>query len=161
MADMVPHGSLPDFRTSSRVNMSTFGDLEIVYENGEYKYGTFSDLKETITLVTYGKLFNISRQALINDDLDAFTMAPRRMGAAANRKVGDAAYSVLTTNAALNQDSTALFHANHSNLVAPGSGAAPSVTTVEAAITAMALQTDPAGNTLNIKPAYLLCPECA
>lgn len=151
-------GSLPDFRTSSRTNMSTFGDLEVVYENGEYKYGTFSDLKETLTLVTYGKLFNISRQALINDDLDAFSMAPRRMGAAANRKVGDAAYSVLTTNAALNQDSTALFHANHSNLVAPGSGAAPSVTTVEAAMTAMALQTDPAGNTLNLQPAHLICP---
>jgi len=151
-------GSLPDFRTSSRTNMSTFGDLEIVYENGEYKYGTFSDLKETLTLVTYGKLFNISRQALINDDLDAFSMAPRRMGAAANRKIGDAAYSVLTTNAALNQDSTALFHADHSNLVAPGSGAAPSVTTVEAAMTAMALQTDPAGNTLNLQPAHLICP---
>jgi hypothetical protein len=152
-------GNLPDFRTSSRVNMSTFGDLDIVYENGEYKYGTFSDLKETLTLLTYGKLFNISRQALINDDTAAFSMIPRRMGAAANRKLGDLAYGVLTTNAALNQDSTALFHADHSNLVAPGSGAAPSVTTVEAAITAMALQTDPAGNTLNISPSYLLCPK--
>jgi len=151
-------GSLPDFRTSSRTNMSTFGDLEIVYENGEYKYGTFSDLKETLTLVTYGKLFNISRQALIDDNLDAFSMAPRRMGAAANRKIGDAAYSVLTTNAALNQDSIALFHASHSNFVDNGSGAAPSVTTVEAAMTAMALQTDPAGNTLNLQPAHLICP---
>ena len=152
-------GTLPDFRTSSRVNMSTFGDLDLVYENGEYKYGTFSDLKETITLLTYGKLFSISRQALINDDTGSFTAIPRKFGAAANRKLGDLAYGVLTTNAALNQDSTALFHADHSNLVAPGSGAAPSVTTVETAITAMALQTDPAGNTLNISPAYLLCPK--
>lgn len=151
-------GNLPDFRTSSRPNMSTFGDLEIVYENGEYKYGSFSDLKETLTLATYGKLFSISRQALINDDLNAFTRIPQSMGRAANRVVGDLAYGVLTTNAALNQDSTTLFHADHSNLVAPGSGAAPSVTTVGAGQTAMALQTDPTGNILNIQPAHLLVP---
>lgn len=151
-------GNLPDFRASSRPNMSTFGDLGIVYENGEYKYGSFSDLKETLTLLTYGKLFNISRQALINDDLNAFTRIPSSMGRAANRKVGDLAYGVLTTNAALNQDSTALFHADHSNLVAPGSGAAPSVTTVNAGMTAMALQTDPTGNVLNIQPAHLVVP---
>jgi len=151
-------GNLPDFRTSSRPNMSTFGDLEIVYENGEYKYGSFSDLKETLTLATYGKLFNISRQALINDDLNAFTRIPQSMGRAANRVIGDLAYGVLTTNAALNQDATALFHANHNNLVAPGSGAAPSMTTVEAGMTAMALQTDPTGNVLNIQPAHMLVP---
>ena len=92
--------------------MSTFGDLDVVYENGEYKYGSFSDLKETLTLLTYGKLFNISRQALINDDLNAFTRIPMSMGRAANRKVGDLAYGVLTANAALNQDSTELFHAD-------------------------------------------------
>ena len=151
-------GNLPDFRTSSRVNMSTFGDLDIVYENGEYHYGTFSDLKETLTLLTYGKLFNISRQAIISDSLDSFTRIPMSMGRAASRKIGDLAYGVLTTNAALNQDSTELFHADHSNLVAPGSGAAPSVSTLQAGMTAMALQTDPAGQTLNIMPAYLLVP---
>jgi len=150
-------GNLPDFRTSSRPNMSTFGDLDVVYENGEYKYGTFSDLKETLTLLTYGKLFNISRQALINDDLNAFTRIPQSMGRAANRKVGDLAYSVLTLNAALNQDSTALFDVStHANYITAGE--APSVTTVETGMTAMALQTDPTGNVLNIQPAHMLVP---
>lgn len=152
-------GSLSDFRQASRVNMSTFGDLDVIYENGEYKYGTFSDLKETLTLATYGKMFNISRQAIINDDLDAFSRIPRSMGRAASRKVGDLAYEVLTSNPTMNQDATALFHANHNNFVAGGSGAAPSVATIEAARTAMALQTDPAGNVLNISPAYLLVPK--
>jgi len=152
-------GSLSDFRQASRVNMSTFGDLDVIYENGEYKYGTFSDLKEVLTLATYGKMFNISRQAIINDDLDAFSRIPRSMGRAASRKVGDLAYATLTGNPTMNQDATALFHANHSNYVAGGSGAAPSVSTIEAARTAMALQTDPAGNVLNISPAYLLVPK--
>jgi len=150
-------GNLPDFRTSSRPNMSTFGDLDVVYENGEYKYGSFSDLKETLTLLTYGKLFNISRQALINDDLGSFTRIPASMGRAANRKIGDLAYGVLTTNAALNQDSTALFDvSDHANYVT--SGAAPSVSTIETGMTAMALQTDPTGNVLNIQPAHLIVP---
>ena len=150
-------GNLPDFRTSSRPNMSTFGDLEIVYENGEYKYGNFTDLKETLTLLTYGKLFNISRQALINDDLNAFTRIPQSMGRAANRKVGDLAYGVLTANAVMNQDSTALFDVStHANYIT--SGAAPSVATLETGMTAMALQTDPGGNVLNIRPAHLIVP---
>jgi HK97 family phage prohead protease len=119
-------GSLPDFKQGSRTALSDFSDLEVVYENGEYKYGTFSDLKETIQLSTYGKMFSISRQALVNDDLGAFISAPRGMAASASRTVDDLAVNVIINNAALNQDSTALFHANHSNLET--SGGAPSVT---------------------------------
>jgi len=152
-------GSLSDFKSNSRVGLSDFEDLDLVPEDGEYKAGTMSDLKETIQLATYGKLFRISRQAIINDDLAAFTTIPRKMGRAAGRKVGDLAYAVLTSNPTLNQDSTALFHANHSNLVASGSGAAPSVSTLDTAFTAMAKQTDPSGAaTLNIRPAYIIVP---
>lgn len=156
-------GTLPDFKQGSRTNISAFSDLEIVYENGEYKYGTFSDLKETIQLVTYGKLFNISRQALANDDLNSLSRIPMAMGRAANRTVGDQAYNILTQAAGLgptlNQDATALFDAaGHSNYYT-GAGA-PSVSTVDAMITAMALQTDPSGNAiLNINPKYLLVPK--
>lgn len=149
-------GNLSDFKTASRVGMSEFNDLDEIKQNGEYKYGTFGEFREQITLATYGKMFNIGRQAIINDDLDAFTMVPRKMGRAAARKVGDLAWGVLTTNANM-ADGVALFHANHSNLA--GSGAAPSVTTVGAARAAMAKQTDSSGNAyLNIRPSYLLVP---
>ena len=151
-------GSLPDFKEASRVALSDFSDLEIVYENGEYKYGQFSDFKETLQLVTYGKMFNISRQALVNDDLGALTNIPRGMAQAAARVIDDQVVSVLTTNAVLNQDSTALFHANHSNLVAPGSGSAPSVTSLDAGFVAMATQTGPQGSILDITPALLIVP---
>jgi len=153
-------GSLPDFKTASRTGISEFSDLEIVYENGEYKQGTVNDLKEPITLVTYGKMFHISRQAIINDDLDQLTRIPMKMGRAANRKVGDLAYAVLTSNPTLNQDSAALFVSGHANYVASGSGAAPSVATINAARTAIATQTDPSGNaTLNYSPRFLIVPK--
>lgn len=158
-------GSLPDFKQASRTGVSAFSDLDIVYENGEYKYGTFSDLKENIQLVTYGKLFGISRQAIANDDLDALSATPYRMGRAASRKVGDQVYGTLYSNSGvgptLNQDSTALFDAaGHSNYLASGSGGAPTVTTLNVAEVAMGTQTDPSGAAyLNIEPRYLIVPK--
>lgn len=149
-------GSLPDFKAGTRPNMSTFGDLDNITGDQEYKYKTFSDRAEPIQLQTYGALFSISRTAIINDDQSAFSEIPRHMGRAAARMVGDRAYLRLTANAALTEDSTALFHANHSNLVA--SGTAPTVAALNTMLTNMATQTDPAGNTLNLRPAYILVP---
>ena len=60
----------------------------------------------------------------------------------------------------MNQDATALFHADHNNDVAGGAGAAPSVATLNAAKTAMATQTDQSGNAiLNILMKYVIVPR--
>ncbi len=148
-------GTLPDFKVGHRPKLSTFSDLEEVPESGEITYGTFSDFKETIQLLSYAKLFSITRKAIIDDDLSAFTMAPRGMARAASRKIGDLVYAVFSTNGNMS-DGNALFSAAHSNYVAGGAGAAPSVATLNAAYASMALQTDPAGQTLNITPTYIL-----
>ena len=123
------------------------------------------DVHELARLSTYGALFSIGRQTLIDDDLGTLSRIPMKMGQAAARKVNGLAYYVLTngTSATLTQDSTALFASGHSNYVT--SGAAPSVTTVNAGFVAMATQTPPArsGETqtayLNIAPEYLLVPR--
>lgn len=150
-------GRLTDFKAASRVGMSEFSDLDEVKENAEFKHGSLGDRREQIQLATYGKLFTISRQAIINDDMAAFSDIPRKMGRAAPRKVGDLVYAVLTGNPAM-ADGTALFHANHSNLA--GSAAALSLATVGAGRTAMGRQTDSSGsaNALNIRPRYLVTP---
>jgi hypothetical protein len=62
----------------------------------------------------------------------------------------------LSGNPTLNQDSVALFHSSRSNLIT--SGAVPSVATINAGYTWMATRTDPAGNTLNIRPKFLIVP---
>lgn len=156
-------GNLSDFKTAHRVNLSSFDDLEVVRENGEYKYGQFDEEKETIQLATYGKLFSLSRQAIINDDLQAFTVIPNRMGRAAARVPGDLAYGVITGNPTMN-DGTALFAGtaigtDHGNLNI-GGAAAISATSVAAMRVAMARQTDKSGNAngLNIRPSYILVP---
>jgi phage major head subunit gpT-like protein len=110
-----------------------------------------------VTLSTYGKLFAISRQAIINDDLQQLAKVPRLMGRAAKRTLGALVYGVLTANPTM-QDGNALFHASHGNLA--GSGAAISEASLGAARAAMARQTDEAGiaTSVGIKPKYLLVP---
>jgi len=147
-------GNLSDFKTHTRVGMGVFDTLDEVPESGEFKHGTIGERSETIKLATYGKLFSITRQAIINDDLSAFTEIPRKMGRAAARTVGDLVFSIITANPVM-ADGTALFHANHNNLA--GSGAAPSAATVGAGRTAMRIQKDGVA-TLNISPTFLLVP---
>lgn len=150
-------GRLTDFKAASRVGLSEFADLDEIKEGGEFKHGSLGDRREQIQLATYGKLFTITRQAIINDDIGAFTDIPRKMGRAAPRKVGDLVYAVLTGNPNM-ADGTALFHANHSNLA--GSGGALALATVGAGRTAMGRQTDSSGaaNALNIRPRFLIVP---
>ena len=149
-------GTLPDFKAAKRVDLNTFPALGQVLEGAEYKYVTVGDRGETIQLATYGSLFSITRQAIINDDLGAFTRVPNKMGRAAIRTVGNLVYAVLTGNPNM-ADGVALFHANHANLLA--SGTVISSASVDGVAAAIAKQTDPTGNTLNINMAYLIVPR--
>lgn len=147
-------GNLTDFKTHSRVGLGVFDSLDVIPESGEYKHGTVGERAESIKLATYGKLFSITRQAIINDDLTAFTDIPRKMGRAAARTVGDLVFSILTSNPTMS-DGVALFHASHNNLA--GSGAAITAASVGAGRTAMRTQKDGKA-TLNIRPSFLLVP---
>lgn len=154
-------GSLTDFRATKRVGTGLFSTLPEVPEGGEYTHGTIGDRGETATLATYGRLFRITRQAIINDDLSLLADVPRKMGQAAKRTIGNLVYAVLSGNPTM-ADGTALFHADHKNLA--GSGTAMSTTTLAAGEAAMMVQTEGAGAVsdanpaLNIRPAYLLVP---
>jgi phage major head subunit gpT-like protein len=145
------------------VNLSSFESLSLVNEDGEFTYGSFEDEGQTIQLATYGKLFSISRQSIINDDLNAFTRIPAGMGRAASRTVGDVAYGVLTANGLLS-DGIALFAGTaigttHGNLDI-GGGAAIAVASVDAARVGMARQSDVSGEAtaLGIRPAWFVVP---
>lgn len=162
-------GYLPDFKAATIPGLGAFSDLDqIPTGGGPYFYGTFGDNYETATLATYGKLFGISRHALVNDDLNLFSRTGLAMGAAAKRKVNALAYAVLTSPSLVGQtmteDGHPLFYSTHNNLVANGSGGAPSTTTLSAAETAMATQTSPKSalesSTLymSTSPAHLIVP---
>jgi hypothetical protein len=147
--------SVNDFKQIKGVRMSEAPDLDLIGENGEYKYGTFDESAETYSIRTYGKLFALTREMLINDDMRAFARVPQAFGTAARRKIGDVVYAKLVANPTMS-DGKALFHSAHNNLAA--SGAALGVDPMKAAKKAMRLQKDMTGNVINVEPAYLLIP---
>jgi hypothetical protein len=152
-------GRVNDFREHIFARASEAPSLvEVNPDGGEYKYGAVSDAKEAVTVVDYGIIVPFTRKAMINDDLGALSDIREKLGAASRRKYGDLVYAVLTGNPAMG-DGTTLFHADHSNLVANGSGAVPSVTTLNAGAAAMATQKDIGGlQNLNIRPMFILSP---
>lgn len=151
-------GELNDFKIANRVGLGEFGPLDKIQEGAEYKYATLSERGEQIALATYGKAFNITRQIIINDDLGLMVDIAKKLGAAAKATIGDLVYAMLVANPALKTDNKALFHADHKNLLT-GTTSALSVDALDAGRTLMRTQkTDGGSRTLNIRPAFVLCP---
>ena len=146
----------PDFRTMTRAQFGDFPLLQTVNEGGEFKYGSVGDKKEQYALATYGRLISLSRQAIINDDLNAFTRIPQNIGAAVAYLENYTVYQTLIANAALS-DGVALFNSGHANLA--GAGSVISIASLSAARAAMRLQKGIDGNLfLNIPPKFLIVP---
>ena len=121
-----------------------------------------SAMGTTYNLPNYhGELFAITRQAIINDDLDMLTRVPALFGAAARGTIGDLVYAVLTGNVKM-PDNKTLFHADHKNLLT-GADAAMGIKGLSAAKTLMRGQRavgadSKPGRALNIRPGYALVP---
>jgi HK97 family phage prohead protease len=163
-------GSVSSFRQESRVDVSSFSDLDEVAENGEYTHGTFSDRKEYIQAKKYGKLVSLTRELLVNDDIQAMQDILRQMGRSAERKTGDLVYAILnnstaTTAAYVMGDGGALCSARSATTSSGTnlrtSGAAPSVSELDAMKVIMSGMKDFNGNAVgsghNI--SYLIVPK--
>jgi hypothetical protein len=150
-------GSTPDFNTRYLVNFGEMDDLAEVKEGQPYTYGSAASAKESYQIATYGKMFAVTRQSIVNDELGVLTTVPAGHGESAARQLGDIAYSVLTSNPNM-ADGTALFAAGHAN-IADGNVGAPSVAAMDEAFYDMRIQTDIRGlRRLNIRPRYLIAP---
>jgi len=145
-----------DFKAMHRVQLGEAPQLLKVGESGEFQRGTLGESKESYRIETYGRVVAITRQVLINDDLDAFTRIPAMYGNSIAQLESDVVWGIITSNPAM-ADGTALFHASHKNLA--GSGTALGVDSVGAARAAMRKQTGLDKKTvLNIRPAFLIVP---
>ncbi len=145
-----------DFKAMHRVQLGEAPQLLEVGESGEFKRGTLGESKESYKVKTYGRVVAITRQTLINDDLDAFTRIPAMYGNSIAQLESDVVWGIITANPAM-ADGNALFHTSHKNLA--GTGAALAVEAVGAARAAMAKQTGLDKKTvLNVRPAFLIVP---
>jgi hypothetical protein len=145
-----------DFKAMHRVQLGEAPQLLEVGESGEFKRGTLGESRESYKVKTYGRVVAITRQTLINDDLDAFTRIPAMYGNSIAQLESDVVWGIITANPAM-ADGNALFHTTHKNLA--GTGAALDVGSVGAARAAMAKQTGLDKKTvLNVRPAFLIVP---
>jgi len=147
-------GTVSDFRAHNRYRVGSLGNLDSLTELGEFKNKAIPDgEKSSITAGTKGNIINLSRQAVINDDLGAFIGAATMLGRAASRTVEAGAYALLASNPTLG-DGYALFANEHGNLESAG---APTVATVSSARVKLASQKDISGNDfLDLRPAIFL-----
>ncbi|QDV04755.1 Caudovirus prohead protease [Planctomycetes bacterium Poly30] len=65
--------AVADFKPVSVTKLGPASDLDEVKEGAEYSRATIDDTGDTYKLLKYGKVIAISREAIINDDLDAFS----------------------------------------------------------------------------------------
>lgn len=147
-------GTLTDFRAAKRVGLGDFGHLPQVGEGEEYTYGTIGDEGASVALATYGQLFTITRQAILNDDMHLLTKIPEKMGQAARATIAKLVFALLSGNAKA-QDGKALFDASHKNTI---TNAALDLANIDKGIQLMNGFVNARGEPLAIEPEFMLLP---
>lgn len=152
---LVRETTVSDFKSVNRAQLGEGPAFDKVNEHGEYKRGSVAEGKESFKIATYGKVIAITRQVIINDDMNAFGRIPQLMGGAAAQLESDLVWYQILSNPTMG-DNVALFHANHKNLP---TAAAFGVDALGVARATMAKQVGMDGKTvLNIRPQYLVVP---
>jgi hypothetical protein len=148
--------TLPDFKPINVVQIGEAPALLEVNEHGEFTHGTIGEGKETFQLSSYGRVFAITRKAIVNDDTDAFSRVATLFGRAARNLESDLVWAQITSNPTMG-DNVALFDAAHGNLA--GTPSVIDIANIGIGRAAMRNQTGlDAATYLNIVPAFLIVP---
>ena len=134
---------LADFKKASRVVMSELADLLPKVEGGEYKGVDQKENGYDIQLLTKGRTFDVTRETIINDDLNAIMQTPSRLGRAAARTLAKGVVNQIEGDN-FAYDGTRLFaqsHNNSSNVALTNDAAG--IAALSAAMTAIEKSTDP------------------
>lgn len=145
-----------NFQPLSLVRAGDYPALLELNEHGEITRGSMSDSAEVARLKSAGRTFGITRQALINDSLGAFTNLAVQAGQSVAAYESLVAWTVFVSNQTLATTSAAVFSTTHGNLTA--SGTAISATSLGIGRAAMRVQKSLDGVPLNVVPQILAVP---
>ncbi len=160
--DMTPMriASIRNVRNFQQITtVSLVGDtqFEKLGAAGEIKHGTLGEVVYTNKADTYAKMLAITRQDIINDDLGALTVVPRKLGRGAGLKLNDIFWTAF-----LRGETDGFFASSHTNPTGNSNlnaGAADvTVGGLDATYTLFMNQIDPDGKPLGIMPAIMLVP---
>ncbi|GHO47986.1 Mu-like prophage major head subunit gpT family protein [Ktedonospora formicarum] len=146
--------SIKDFKQQSRVRMGAFGNLAIVPEDTPYQALSTGDSAAVYVAQKRGNLVPITREAIINDDLQAIRQIPAKLAIASAYTLAEFVYGFLSGNPVI-YDGVNLFAAGHNNLAA---SAPLSTATLQSGVTAMREQSNSAGKRLGLRPRFLIVP---
>ena len=142
--------SVNDFRPVDAMRLNADGQFLRVGKSGELEHGKFGEEKTTIQADTFGRVWGITRKDMINDDLRAFDQMPTLIGRNGALALCQAVWSTF-------MDNTAFFTLARKNLI-EGTANVLGPVGLEAAVIALTTQVDEAGNTLALKPKYVVVP---
>ena len=144
-----------DFKQQTRVRFGAFGSLPVVAEDTAYSSMSLTDSAATYVAQKRGNLVTVSREVIINDDLQAVKQIPMKLAVAAAYTLAEFVYGFLSSNPNI-YDSNSLFTsgAPHNNLGASNL----STPAMQAGVTAMREQTNYAGKRIGLRPRFLVVP---
>jgi hypothetical protein len=150
--------AIRDFKTQDRIRLFDFSSLSTVAENAAYTNLAWDDAKESYTPAKRGNLVYVTREMILNDDLDAVRKIPQKLAVAAGITINEFVYGLFTANAGAGPAMADGFNvfdaANHANA---GTSALSSAG-LQAALIIMLKQTNSGGKRLGIRPRFLLVP---
>lgn len=146
-----------DFRALHGVRVESGSLLSEVREGGEVTRGTLADSTESYRVATYARIFAVSRQALINDDLGAFSDMLRLLARAAAETEAQLLADMLTANSGAGvtlSDTHPLFYAARRNKA--GTASKIDIPNLSLGRQALREQVNDDGTPVNATARYLL-----
>lgn len=145
--------SVNDFKTITTISLTGHLQYDQLGPAGEIKHGTIADMTYTNQAKTYAAMLAIKREDIVNDDLGALTMAPRRLGRGAALKLNDIFWTMFLNNSSFFTSGNLNVSTGGGSALGTADGAA-----INAAEVKFMNQTDPDGKPLGIMPAIMLVP---
>ncbi len=146
-----------DFRAKHVYRNSPMGQLMPVNEHGEFKRTTKADVKpESYSVQSFAAVFGISRQALVNDDMGAFSDIGAALAIQAAEFENQQLAALLISNPIMS-DGNPFFSAPHANIETTHLNE-PDEDSLSSGRLAMRMQTNQNGQPIDVRPLYLLAP---
>jgi hypothetical protein len=109
--------TISDYKVQDRVREGYFGELATVAEAGTYQEITKpTDERVSYSVSKKGNLLTISEETIRNDDLGAIARFPGRLARSGRWTLKNYISTFFSSNPNFGADTTAWFHASHSNL---------------------------------------------
>ena len=152
--DVCKVSSVSDFKQVKRHRLLGSGEWKQVAADGELTNAQVAEQTYTNQADTYGQMISLTRQDVINDDLNAFLEIPREMGRQGAFVIDDLFFTMLNGNVGSH------FSAGNGNLLTGGQSAFD-IDALSAAYEAFRKQKAGAGGDerpINIRPEHILVP---